>query len=448
MSKSELNIIGRISEPVKRLVRGVIEISIKISTFNVQLLHHSEDVRSKSDNLRDFSGRMVHVAEETKESMLQISNNINEYAASTEQISMQANSLLKLNDKNNETLKEAASTKDEVLQLSIGMNEDIENLMSFITNMKKTVEGIKQVADQTNLLALNARIEAARAGEHGRGFAVVAEEVTKLADMTKGQLAFINDLMNNIENASDQSKNSMKRALTSIYSMDQHMNQMSEHMKQSTEALEVVTHNVGELATASEEISAAVEQVSSSVEYLHNDASNLNDMADVLHQQSNEIKELSKLIGGIEDEITVLSKVSDEISHEPYFKMENDNFIKTMENSIAAHIKWVETLESMVNEMEVKPIQVDGNRCGFGHFYHAVQPAAENVKKIWDEIDSIHLELHQTGHVVIEHIKQGNQSRAVTEVEKARKLSSVIIQMLQQIIEETHKLSNLKEFVF
>ena len=58
--------------------------------------------------------------------------------------------------------------------------------------------------NRQNLLSLNAEIEAARAGEAGRGFAVVADEVKKLADQTKEASIMINNIINEINNKTQQ----------------------------------------------------------------------------------------------------------------------------------------------------------------------------------------------------------------------------------------------------
>ena len=118
-----------------------------------------------------------------------------------------------------ESNKEAAETKDNILNAQKSLNDvglDISNmrtiiedglekelsivnrleeLSSQIEDMKSVISSINDIADQTNLLALNAAIEAARAGENGRGFAVVADEVRKLAEKTQNSLNEVNSVI-------------------------------------------------------------------------------------------------------------------------------------------------------------------------------------------------------------------------------------------------------------
>jgi methyl-accepting chemotaxis protein len=62
---------------------------------------------------------------------------------------------------------------------------------------------IGEIADETNLLALNATIEAAGAREYGRRFAAVAEEVQRLARRATSAVEQIQDMVLEINQASN-----------------------------------------------------------------------------------------------------------------------------------------------------------------------------------------------------------------------------------------------------
>ncbi|MDP4147501.1 MAG: methyl-accepting chemotaxis protein [Bacillota bacterium] len=440
--------INKISLPVKNMIKGVIDVAINISAFNVKMKHQSSTLTSKSKNLKEYTEHITNVIHEVNENMNAISNNVMEYASSIEDISVQANSLSNLNEENNKSLDKVDGLKNDVLNHSLSMEDDINDLLQLVASMKSTVEGIKQISEQTNLLALNASIEAARAGEHGRGFTVVAEEVRKLADVTQQQLTFINNLTNDIEEASAKSKDSISQTKDAIFNMSDSINGISKAIKESKESIELVSSNVAQVASSSQEISASIECISDEINSLNNDVNNIKSISEEVYTEAVTISDMGDSISKIEDDISNLAKLSNEIFYENNFKMDNNTFISVMDNAISAHINWVKAIEGMAENMQVQPIQTDGHKCGFGHFYESVTPKHEGIKAIWARIDSVHMELHRIGHVVLDKIKSGNKDEAINNANKAKKLSLEIINMLNEIKTQANILINNGENVF
>ena len=90
-------------------------------------------------------------------------------------------------------IHEVAKETDAAQSGLTEMTQDVESLHERTASIDNLVVTVNSIAEQTNLLALNASIEAARAGEHGRGFAVVADEVRKLAEQSKNSVDEIRD---------------------------------------------------------------------------------------------------------------------------------------------------------------------------------------------------------------------------------------------------------------
>jgi len=123
----------------------------------------------------ETSVQVANIATELAASASEVNAASEEISASTQEVSnliqKQVDKLVQINDK---------TFKMQMLSQKITKaTQGIENIMKIITS----------ISEQTNLLALNASIEAGRAGEHGRGFAVVAEEVRKLAEESKRNVA-------------------------------------------------------------------------------------------------------------------------------------------------------------------------------------------------------------------------------------------------------------------
>lgn len=261
------------------------------------LLAISSELADSSISIKKASEENLEVSNTMNEANTEQSSNLQETAASVDEISamVQRNrdaakdssriateNLKSVND-GRDSIKELIDSITEMSNTSEStsqkMKQNIDNIVQIqeiIKNIDSKTQVINDIVFQTKLLSFNASVEAARAGESGKGFAVVAEEVGNLAQMSGGasdeisslineSMTKVKEIVNNItqtaESIVDETKGASEKSTVSANSCDKLFNTI-------LESIQILTDRINEISTASDEQSRGVEEISTAMKRL------------------------------------------------------------------------------------------------------------------------------------------------------------------------------------
>lgn len=239
------------------------------------------NIKSK-DEIADLAQNVNLFIEQIREIIIHVKESASAVRDTTARISAGSDDLLDYTNRQNESIKETASSMDSFTQAlrensrnaseasriitafdaesqsKRALIQDVTTTMQAVdrsgVRIKEIVNVINDISFQTNLLALNAAVEAARAGEAGRGFAVVAAEVRHLAQKTADSSRTISTIIaENLEAA-------QKGILL--------VNQTTKFFDSLMVTLKDIIGHIQQIAKGSNAQAAKVENVNSSIEHL------------------------------------------------------------------------------------------------------------------------------------------------------------------------------------
>ncbi len=293
-SEKEISNIEVLSNSSKEMAASSEEVTATIQEIDSNIFIQNEDTK-RINNLLNGFGKLI---EGVKLSITEIDTLLV--------------SINKQLDFNNKSLIELQTSKSDIEESSLNMNEKLEGLHHSLGRIKDITIFIDSIADQTNLLALNAAIEAARVGESGKGFAVVANEIRKLAEEVKNSSLDINKLLGNVISDGNDVKdlslivnnklaNEFQVIDTAIVSFKEIVNRIVElfpkivyvnnEMDNVLEEKEVIFKSIEKASDLLEEISNSSEEIKNFSEELSIMAQGIAEVGEELSNNTNEMNE-------------------------------------------------------------------------------------------------------------------------------------------------------------
>lgn len=239
--------LGNVADAINAMFESVSGLVQKITEAAGRVFLEAREIQQNSDALTSGSTKQLDNIVSATTSIQDMSTAISR-AASTAEVTL---------DAAQSSLKQAASSRDEVLRVVDGMRGVQKTAGETLTQLKvlgdrtdaitDIVNTITRIAEQSNRLALNAAIEASRAGEHGRGFAVVANEVRRLAERSADAAREITTVVSTIQTETSQTVRAMSDATRSV--------------EGQVKSAEAAMKTLEELARFSRQVSEAISQI-------------------------------------------------------------------------------------------------------------------------------------------------------------------------------------------
>ena len=273
------------SQGLRNLVGNIQVYATQLSTASVQLQSESTCAQQDASMQKIEVDHLSHAIDELVLTVQDIAKNTGQAALAAGQADTQAGA------GEQAVVNTVAQIENLALEIQ-QLGSTMELLQKDGDRIGQIVDVINAVAQQTNLLALNAAIEAARAGEQGRGFAVVADEVRALAMRTQQSTTEIESLVTTLQQRSEA-------ATALVIQGNSRSMDVVKNARLVRELLIEIRTSVASIQSMNQQIAAAAEEQGGAVGEIHQNISNVRQLADTSATASTKalhaIEDLSRL---------------------------------------------------------------------------------------------------------------------------------------------------------
>ena len=254
------------------------------------------------NSLEEGAQQVASASNQLSATSQQLAEGNAEQASSIEETSSTLEESASMVRQNSENTKQAALLAAQTKTSSDKGNQDMLDMMSSMTEIKKSsdqiakiIKVIDDIAFQTNILALNAAVEAARAGDAGMGFAVVAEEVRNLAQRSaqsaKDTAAIIESNIELSEKGVGVAKKvgeSLQEINVQAKKVNELMDEIAAASQEQSQGISQINKAISQMEKVTQQNAANAEESASASEELSSQAQNLREI----------VQQLSLLVNG------------------------------------------------------------------------------------------------------------------------------------------------------
>jgi len=234
-----------------------------------------------AEGIKEISENIYKASEQLSSTSQIISQNANEQAATTEEISSSMEQMLATISSNTQNAEITGKTSEKSANEMQQSNEIFIKTIKSVSEISEKISIITEIANKTDILSINAAIEAARAGEAGKSFAVVAHEIRKLADKTKKASDEITELSQNGQDISRIAGDTLEKVIPEIIKSAKLVGEIVSASREQQRGVEMINTSILQLTEITNENSASAEEMASSAEQLSAQAEQLKELISV-----------------------------------------------------------------------------------------------------------------------------------------------------------------------